>query len=102
MDLIEVRAVTERHTSSVLCNVETQLHQGLVWAIVVSSKGGGTTPPTTDPMTSRSRDVNQHGGGVIDLINMQMTYLICKLSNWYSYVLDRYTIVLIIMQITLV
>jgi len=81
MDLIEVRAVTERHTSSVLCNVETQLHQGLVWAIVVSSKGGGTTPPTTDPMTSRSRDVNQHGGGVIDLINMQMTYLICKLPT---------------------
>jgi hypothetical protein len=24
------------------------------------------------------------------LINMQITYLICKLSNWYSYVLDSY------------
>ena len=24
------------------------------------------------------------------LINMQMTYLICKLPNWYSYVLDWY------------
>jgi len=41
-------------------------------------------------VTSQSRDVNKHGGGVIDLINMQMTYLICKVPNWYSYVLDWY------------
>ena len=35
-------------------------------------------------------------------INMQMTYLIFKLPNWYSYDLDWYGIDLIIMQITLV
>ena len=27
-------------------------------------------------VTSQSRDVNKHGGGVIDLINMQMAHLI--------------------------
>ena len=32
-------------------------------------------------VTSRSRDVNKHGGGVIDHIDMQMTYVICKLPN---------------------
>ena len=43
----------------------------------LSSKGVTMAPE----VTLRSRDVNKHGGGVVDLINMQMTYLICKWPN---------------------
>jgi len=47
-------------------------------------------------VTSRSRDVNKHGGGVIDLINMQMTYLICKWPNLFAnYLLNVQIIYLI-------
>jgi hypothetical protein len=43
-----------------------------------SSKGVWMLPE----VTSRSRDVNTHDGGVIHLINMQMTYLMCKLPSY--------------------
>ena len=53
-------------------------------------------------VTSRSRDLNKNVGGVIDLINMQIPYLICKLPNWYSDFLDWYANYLIDIQTSLI
>jgi len=56
------------------CCQNLQGHESIQCSKNTSSKGVGMPPE----VTSRSRDVHKHGGGVIDLINMQMIYLICK------------------------
>ena len=49
--------------------------------LIDASNGSSNTGTILPEVTSRSQYVNKHAGGVIDITNMQMIYLICKVPT---------------------
>jgi hypothetical protein len=49
--------------------------------LIDASNGSSNTGTISPEVSSRSHDVNKHAGRVIDITNMQMTYLIYKVPT---------------------